>query len=582
MSVEDSIRDQRIAKLAQLREAGYQPFANDFRPEMTCGEVTQRHQRDSAEELEASPRLYTLAGRVVAMRSHGKSSFLNLRDRTGTLQVYVRKDRVGEAVYAHLKSSDLGDIVGVAGEPFRTRTGELTINAEGFRILTKALRPPPEKWHGLSDVETRYRQRYVDLNVNPAVREIFLRRAQIIGQIRQYLNLRDFLEVETPILQEQAGGAAATPFTTHYNALGHDFSLRIATELHLKRLVVGGLERVYEIGRCFRNEGLSRRHNPEFTSLEFYQAFATADDLMELTEDLFGQLVSKVVGQSKLTFGDHDIGLGRSFRRVTLADAVSKHLGIPSMRDVRSVVQAAEAITGHTGEGAEIEIVLANLEDAEILEWIPGSGGETSFAIATSARAALGGGDGQAALHKIYQVLDESLDENRRRALALHLLFACFEHEVEETLIEPTFVRNYPMPASPLARQLDHDPAVVDRFEFFVGGMEVANAFSELTDPLDQRARFEHQQRLRARGDAEANPIDEDFLRALEVGMPPTAGEGIGIDRLTMLLCNAPSIREVILFPQLRPVAPEDAATDSAKESAADGPGSAADGPGEG
>jgi len=554
MGQEQNLREQRVRKLTELRSAGYEPYANDFRPEMTSREVQVRHERDDTEQLKAMDRFYTLAGRVVALRKHGKSTFFNIQDRTGTLQIYVQSDKVGETVYAHLKTVDLGDIVGIAGSPMRTRTGELTLAASGFRILTKSLIPPPEKWHGLTDVEARYRRRYVDLIHNPDARAIFRKRAAIVAQIRRFLDMRDYLEVETPILLEVAGGAAAAPFLTHYNALDSDFALRIATELHLKRLVVGGFERVYEIGKCFRNEGLSRKHNPEFTSLELYQAYATAADLIELTEELLTGIASKVAEGDSITYQGQQIALTRPFARISVADAVSKHLGVESLADIKSVQRAAEVVFGHTNDSDPINAILDDLEDDEVGRLLPDAGSGTVQQQCDAARAAyLKATDRRAALMAMAQGLDGALDETRRRAIALHLLYTCFEHEVESTLIQPTFVTHYPQPASPLARRFDQDPAVVDRFELFIAGMEVANAFSELSDPIDQRQRFERQVRLKSRGDAEAPGMDEDFIHALEVGLPPTAGEGIGIDRLTMLFCDAATIREVILFPQLRP-----------------------------
>ncbi|MFH1807237.1 MAG: lysine--tRNA ligase [Pseudomonadota bacterium] len=552
-SHEDTLREQRQSKLDELTRAGYRAYANDFKPELTCTEVHERHQGDSTESLQGSTKIYIVAGRIVSLRRHGKSTFFNLQDRTGVLQIFVKQDTIGEAAYGHLKLFDLGDIVGVAGTPMRTRTGELTLAAEGLRILTKSLQPPPEKWHGLTDVEQRYRRRYVDLIANPAAREIFRRRAAIISGIRQFLDVREFLEVETPILQDVAGGASAQPFVTHHNALGQDLYLRIATELHLKRLVVGGLERVYEIGRCFRNEGLSKKHNPEFTSLELYQAYATAEDLILLTEELLNRLATRVAGDEVVEFGEHRISFARPFTRIAMADAVGQHLGVGPLRSIDSASRAGELVFEHCLDTDPIDAILQNLDDDELSTLVPGASGDNPAALVKSARAAyLADPDRKTALTRLCGRLDEALSPDRRRALALHLLYACFDHEVEATLIQPTFITDYPLPASPLARQHDADPAVVDRFEFFAAGMELANAFSELNDPMEQRRRFEDQVRLKRRGDEEAPDMDEDFVRALEVGMPPTAGEGIGIDRLTMVLCNAATIREVILFPQLR------------------------------
>lgn len=550
-----TLRDQRVRKLKELREAGYQPYANDFIPELTCADVHARHLEDEAEKLNEQDLTYTVAGRIVAIRRHGKSTFFNIRDRSATLQIFASMKKVGEATYEHLKTLDLGDFVGVAGSPMRTRTGELSLSADGLRILTKALQPPAEKWHGVKDVETRFRQRYIDLIANEGVRETFRKRALVLRHIRQFLDQRDYLEVETPILQDVAGGASAAPFVTHHNALDQDLYLRIATELHLKRLVVGGLERVYEMGRVFRNEGLSRQHNPEFTSIEFYQAYATASDLIQLSEELVHELAVQVGGGEMLSYKDHQLSFARPFKVIRMADAVAEHLGLEPLGDIQSVLKAAEIVFDHSLETDPIDVVIANLNDDE-LSWLSGAEGESPADLLKSARSAyLKSADRRADLITMATMLDEKLDATRRRALALHLLYASFDHEVEETLIQPTFITDYPLPASPLSRQHDDDPAVVDRFEFFIGGMEVANAFSELGDPEEQRRRFERQVTLRARGDDEAPELDEDFINALEVGMPPTAGEGIGIDRLVMILTNSPNIREVILFPQLRRIA---------------------------
>ena len=552
-----TLRDQRLRKLQELREAGYQPYANDFSPELTCAEVHNRHVEHSAEELTEHEQIYTVAGRIVALRKHGKSTFFNIRDRSASLQIFASRDRVGEATYDHLKTLDLGDTVGVAGSPMRTRTGELTLNADGLRVLTKALVPPAEKFHGVKDVETRFRQRYIDLIANAEVRDTFRKRAMVLQLIRHFLDQRDYLEVETPILQDVAGGATAAPFVTHHNALNQDLYLRIATELHLKRLVVGGLERVYEIGRVFRNEGLSRRHNPEFTSIEFYQAYATAKDLITLTEELVHELAVKVCGAETLQYQGHALSFAQPFKVIRMADAVAEHLKMPPLGDIDAVIKAAEIAFDHSLETDPIDIILANLEDEELPRLVAGATGDTAGAQVKTGRSHYLSQKGERrreALYALAKTLDEALDPVRRRALALHLLYGCFDHEVEETLIQPTFITDYPLPASPLSRQHDHDPAVVDRFEFFIGGMEIANAFSELADPNEQRRRFERQVVLRARGDDEAPELDEDFINALEVGMPPTAGEGIGIDRLVMVLTNSPSIREVILFPQLRRV----------------------------
>lgn len=592
---------QRIEKAEKLREAGLDPYSNDFRPELTCAEFAERYGELDAEALTKVKTVSTVAGRVMAMRQMGKATFLRIRDRSGDLQLLVRKDRVGERAYGLLKLTDLGDIVGCAGTPMRTKTGELTLEADGFRVLTKALRPLPDKFHGLTDVEQRYRQRYVDLIMNPEVRRIFQVRSRVISGIRKFLDARGYIEVETPILQDLAGGAAARPFVTHHNALDIDLYLRIATELHLKRLVVGGLERVYEIGRCFRNEGISTRHNPEFTSIEFYEAYATYHDLMDLTEEMLSSLVEDICGTDTIPFGGSELSFARPWRRVSIARLVAEHLGVEEdLERITSVRRALELCVGHTVSVEEpLHICLAELSDEEAESLIPGmkpSGGS----VVERAKAALK----EQGPERFYAALGEALDaafrtevapklagddgedevtdpasrgpagdfaleedtgkvvlrrppadpgRERRRRLALHLLYAIFDHEVEHKLIHPTFVTDFSVSTSPLSRRREGDPAVVDRFELICGGMEIANAFSELNDPIDQRQRFEAQMRERARGDEEAHALDEDFLRALEIGMPPTAGEGIGIDRLVMLLCDKASIREVILFPQLRP-----------------------------
>jgi lysyl-tRNA synthetase class 2 len=504
-SIEDQIR-LREQKAAELREKGSHPWGNGVSVPHTTAFVRMRHADDDAARLEQDQsEPYGVAGRVVAMRSMGKASFLSLRDRTGDLQIFVKKDKVGERAYELLKLTDLGDIVFARGRAMRTRTGELSIEAAEYQVLTKALRPLPEKWHGLTDHETRYRQRYVDLAANLEVREIFRRRTKLIAGLRQFLDERDFVEVETPVLHkpEEAGGAAARPFETHHNALDLDLKLRIALELHLKRLIVGGLERVYEIGRVFRNEGIDRRHNPEFTMLEFYQAYATYQDLMALTEEMVARLAVEVTRADEVTFQGTKINFAPPWPRVSMLGEVARIYGAQG-----SAGQQLDALS-RLGEGQW----LAKVEDAEMR-------------------------------HKL-----------ARCNSAGEKIAWAFEALVEPMLPKekPCFVVDFPLEISPLARKRDSEPRLVDRFEAFAGGMEIANAFSELNDPRDQETRFRAQVEAAARGDQEAMPWDRDYVRALEHGMPPTAGEGVGIDRLAMLFTDSSSIRDVVLFPLLRP-----------------------------
>ncbi|MCW5892580.1 MAG: lysine--tRNA ligase [bacterium] len=480
----------RRRKLDALRARGITPYPNGFRPDHTAAEVHARFGGLDDAGLAAALDV-AVGGRVLAVRDFGKAGFLRLQDRGDVIQVHARRDRLSEDDFAHYRQVDVGDLVGVTGRPFRTRTGELTLEAHALVHLVKSLQPLPEKWHGLQDVEARYRQRYVDLIVNPEARRIFVQRAAIQRYVREFLVGRGFLEVETPMMQPIAGGAAARPFVTHHNALDIDLYLRIAPELYLKRLVVGGFDRVFEMGRVFRNEGLSTRHNPEFSLLEFYQAYATYEDLMDLTEELLVGCARAVTGGLQVTWGEMAIDLTPPWPRRSMAELVGERAGIPAER----------------------------LLDADVVRDLAQRTGGIE-------RASMTPGE---------------------------LLGLCFERLVEPHLIQPTFVTQFPVELSPLARRNDADPRVVDRFELFVGQKELANAFSELNDPDDQRARFEGQLQARAAGDEEAHAMDDDYVRALEYGMPPTAGEGIGIDRLVMLLTGATSIREVILFPQLRP-----------------------------
>ncbi len=510
---EQRMMHERLEKAAQFKELGQNPYGNSFKPSISAAEFLAKYADKSREDLMGNSDSFMLAGRIVAARTMGKAAFYRIQDAGTQLQLFMSQEALG-ASYEQLKLLDMGDFIGVTGTPMRTKTGELSLHVNGFQILTKSLRPLPEKYHGLSNVEQRYRQRYLDLIVNDPARAIFTTRSKIIREIQAFLDARGFMEVETPILSDIAGGATARPFMTHHNALDEDLSLRIATELHLKRLVVGGFERVYEIGRLFRNEGVSTRHNPEFTTIEFYQAYATYEDLMALTEELFRRLVQAVHGKLTMPYGEHELDFSKPFRRVSIARLVGEHVGLP--------------------EGKIVE-----LEQTQDFKWA------LEIALGRTVTP-----DTPKLILKEHG--DVSGDAVKSRNLALHLLYAVFEHEIESSLIQPTFLLDFPVAVSPLARRRDSDLAVVDRFELFCAGMEVSNAFSELNDPADQRGRFEEQAKLKAAGNHEAQEVDEDFLTALEVGMPPTAGQGIGIDRLVMLLTNSPSIREVILFPKMR------------------------------
>ncbi|HEX9265047.1 MAG TPA: lysine--tRNA ligase [Candidatus Binatia bacterium] len=491
MEVDSEQVEVRRQKLAKLKASGVPVYPNDFKPTHTGSEIFDKFADASEEELAASPKDLRVAGRIVTIRRMGKASFFHIQDRRGRLQIYIQQNRIGEEAYALFRTLDVGDIVGVHGHLFRTHTKELTLEAEALRLLTKCLRPLPEKWHGLADVEARYRQRYVDLMVNPDVRQVFEKRSRIIRILRRFFEERDFLEVETPMMQPIPGGATARPFVTHHNTLDMELYLRVAPELFLKRLLVGGFDRVFELNRNFRNEGISVRHNPEFTMVEFYQAYATFEDLIELTEELFVTLAHEIAGSLEVTYGDHAINLTPPWRRLTIREAIMIH-----------------------GE--------ARSQDVEDLD----------------------------GLHRFAKNKGLHIDSSAPYGSAL---VEIFEAVAEAQLIQPTFITGYPIEVSPLARKNDHNPAMVDRFELYIGGRELANAFSELNDPADQRERFLEQMAARASGDDTANPIDDDYVRALEFGMPPAAGEGIGIDRLVMFLTNSASIRDVILFPLLRP-----------------------------
>jgi lysyl-tRNA synthetase, class II len=513
MSDERELIAERERKVEELRQGGQNPYANGFAPQHTAADVHQWFAAGgvpSANPLTDEPKAarFSVAGRIVALRSFGKAAFAKVRDRSGEIQVWVKQDAVGEKTFAAWRAMERGDFIGAVGPAVLTKTGEQTIIAEELRVLTKAIRPLPEKWHGLHDMEIRYRQRYVDLIANPAVREVFLKRTAIVKHLRRFLDARDFVEVETPAMHTIAGGAAARPFRTHHNALDMALTMRIAPELHLKRLVVGGFERVYEIGRNFRNEGLSRQHNPEFTMLEFYQAYATYEDLMRLTEELFAELAREICGGTVISYGGTQVDLG-AFERIPMKDAI--------------VTAAGKGILPAGLERPMLD------DEAALLAWIASSG----------------------ALER----KDELSAVLRKCESHGHRVGALFDYGGELALPpeKPVFVVDYPAETSPLSRRNDADPGRVDRFELFIVGREHANAFSELNDPADQRARFQRQVEAKAKGAEETMDYDEDYCRALEYGMPPTAGEGIGVDRLVMLLTDQPSIRDVILFPLMRP-----------------------------
>ena len=484
----NQVLKQRRQKAQELAELGVNLYANDFKPGHRISDILAKNDNPDAPLEEG---IKSVAGRIMALRKFGKAAFLHIQEETGRIQVYVKRDEVGVETYQIFKKLDLGDIVGFGGALFRTQTGELTIDAATLKPITKSLRPLPEKFHGLTDVETRYRQRYVDLIMNPEVRDTFRKRVEIIRLIRDFLTNRGFMEVETPMMQPIAGGATAKPFKTHHNALGMDLYLRIAPELYLKRLLVGGFEKVFEINRNFRNEGLSTRHNPEFTMLEFYQAFATYEDLMDLTEEMVSYVAAEVTGAMVVNYQGQEVDLSPPWKRYTMDEALV---------EVGGVDKGVLADPARTRQLA--------LDKGIALEPLAGYG---------KAKTEL------------------------------------FELLVEEKLINPTFVTQYPTEVSPLARRNEKNPEVTDRFELFMTGREIANAFSELNDPIDQKQRLGKQIADRGNDEEIFPEMDEDFVRALEYGMPPAAGEGIGIDRLVMLLTDSPSIRDVILFPHLRP-----------------------------
>ena len=482
---------QRRQKLNELRQRG-NPYPTDFRRNALAAELQAVHGDQDGAVLETASRRVALAGRMLAKRIMGKAGFVRLRDQSGDIQLFIQKNALPDGLYEDFKTWDLGDILGAEGILFKTRTGELSVKVDTLRLLTKSLRPLPEKFHGLADQETCYRQRYVDLIMNESTRAVFRLRSAMMAQIREFFNRRGFLEVETPMMQPIPGGAAARPFITHHNALDMQLYLRIAPELYLKRLVVGGFERVYEINRNFRNEGLSTRHNPEFTMLEFYQAYADYHDLMDLTEELLRGMAEILLGDTRISYQGEHYDFGRSFRRLTVKEAILHF---------NPTIAAAE------------------LDDPDCARRIA---------------------------HHLGLKTPEDYGLGR-------VQLAIFDHTVEHQLRDPTFITAYPTEVSPLARRNDQDSSITDRFELFIGGREIANGFSELNDPEDQAERFRHQAESKAAGDHEAMHYDADYIRALEYGLPPTAGEGIGIDRLAMLFADAPSIRDVLLFPPLRP-----------------------------
>ena len=477
----------RLDKMHKIEEKGWLPFGRRF--EWTHHAADVDAQFDALSEAEAKVRM---SGRIMAIRGHGKTCFMDMQDKTGRLQVYVRKDAIGEENYALIKMMDIGDTVGVTGTIFRTHMGEISIKAESIEMLSKALRPLPEKYHGLKDVEMRYRQRYVDLIVNPEVRDTFVKRSQIIKSVREVLDSHDFLEVETPILNTIAGGAAARPFISYHNTLDMQVYMRIAPELYLKRLIVGGMDRVYELGRVFRNEGIDNRHNPEFTSVEIYQAFADYRDMMDLTEEVVVKTAEKVLGTTKIVYEGTEIELASPWKRISMIDAVKEYSG----KDFTNVTDIEEARA------------MAKELNVEI---------EPSFGIGK-------------------------------------IINACFEEYVEDKLIQPTFITGHPKEISPLAKSNPENPEITDRFEAYIYGREICNGFTELNDPIDQKERFMKQVEERAAGDEEANMMDEDFVTALEYGLPPTGGLGIGIDRLVMFLTNSSTIRDVLFFPTMKPL----------------------------
>ncbi len=544
------IMQDRRDKVAALRHAGRNPYRNDFHPTHTCAETRARYEGTKPEELGSKTagivpidgQVIRIAGRVMARRGFGKTVFAPVRDATGDLQLFINVDHLDASDFNEVAGPlDVGDFVGAEGVAFWTKRGELSLLCQRLELLTKSLRPLPDKWSGLTDVETRYRQRYLDLAVSNEVRDVFRKRSQIVAGIRRFFEARYFLEVETPMMHPIIGGAAARPFVTHHNALDMQLYMRIAPELYLKRLLVGGLDRVFEINRNFRNEGLSRRHNPEFTMLEFYMAYATYETLMELTEELVVGLAQEVNGTTKTTWDGTELELAAPWKRLSVRQAVVE-LGGVSAAVFDDPLAAAEAAAG---VGVSRQAIVRALLEPLSVEAASGLGGAEQILAASA--------DRQNAASMAAKLVARYDDPLEARVRAGQIAFMIFEARCEDKLVQPTFLTDFPLAVSPLARKKEADPALVDRFELFVLGREIANAFSELNDPDDQRARFVAQLRARETGADETMDYDEDYCRALEVGMPPAAGEGVGIDRLTMLLTGQASIRDVILFPQMRP-----------------------------
>jgi lysyl-tRNA synthetase class 2 len=542
----ERIISERRAKAATLRSNGSDPYRNDIGPTVSVAAVRAKYEPTKPETPAATMEpidgeTLRVSGRVMIKRGSPKLTFAPIRDTSADIQLFISVEHLDANDHAKiLPELDAGDIVVAEGPAVWTKRGELSILVKRLWIVTKTLRPLPDKWHGLTDVEARYRQRYLDLAVSPDVREVFRKRSAIVRGIRRFLDERNFLEVETPMMHPIIGGAAARPFTTHHNALDMKLYMRIAPELYLKRLVVGGFERVYEINRNFRNEGLSRQHNPEFTMLEFYQAYATYDDLMDLTERLVGELSREVNGGTKVTWDGNDVELAAPWKRLTIHDAV-RDLGnvAEASRVFADPAFAAEAAIGHGISPGEIARAL--------LEGVP----KGSFA-QSAEEVVAGFKDPSSRPSLAANMIERYPSEQERRVRAGHIGYMLFEHTAEAKLVQPTFLTQFPLAVSPLARKNDNDPAFCDRFELFVCGKEIANGFSELNDPDDQRSRFQAQLAAKDVGAAETMDYDEDYCRALEIGMPPAAGEGIGIDRLTMLLTGQASIRDVILFPLMR------------------------------